>query len=313
MQDTVMSTRKMIMVGGKGGVGKTTCAAAIAVEFASSGRNTLIITSDMTPSLSDIFETPIGDIIKNIDKNLSAVEISQQSVMTRWKSKFGPDFYDILSRLIDVEGFDSQSQHELMDYIGSAPSLREETLLDIIIELAESGGYDRVVWDTAPAGETLNLLNMPRHIKSHIRAGARVYESLDKIRSHVTGKKTISEIMDKWILASEIITKYIKANAAFILVATPEFLVVRQVDRIIKNLLDYQIGIDGIIINRVIKQADSVTLQTLSDVQQSHIKELAEMAKGLPVAAIPLSLKEIRGIKALSEVGKIIASTQGLL
>lgn len=66
-------TRKPIMLfGGKGGVGKTTCSAAVAAFSASLGRNTMVITSDMSPSLSDIFETPVGDRVTRVDNNLWA-------------------------------------------------------------------------------------------------------------------------------------------------------------------------------------------------------------------------------------------------
>jgi arsenite-transporting ATPase len=64
----------------------------VAVQLASSGQKTIIITSDITPSLSDILEEEIGDTIRAVDKNLDAIEISQDAIMDRWKMKFGPIF-----------------------------------------------------------------------------------------------------------------------------------------------------------------------------------------------------------------------------
>ena len=294
----------MILFGGKGGVGKTTCSAAVAVQFAAHGQKTIIITSDMTPSLSDIFEEEIGDRIRAIDRNLDAVEISQDAIMQRWKKKFGPDFYDILSHLIDVEGLDSESRHQLLDYIGSAPSLREETMLDLIVEMAEKGAYDRIVWDTAPAGETLNLINMPAYIRKHLRAGARVFEGLDKIGKQIIGKRAIADIMDEWITISERISKFVHDKSAFVVVSTPEALVVNQVRRLIKTLSDYNVHIHGMIVNRVIENPDSESLKTMKRIQDGYLSELKCMAGGLPVAMLPLSLKEIKGKKALKETGE---------
>lgn len=293
----------MIMFGGKGGVGKTTCSAATALQLSCSGCNTLIITSDTTPSLSDIFEEEIGDNIRSIDERLDAVEISNEAILNRWKNKFGPDFSEILSHLIDVEGLDDESRHQLLDYIGSAPSLKEETMLYLIVELAETGKYDRIVWDTAPVGETLNLLNMPANIRKHLIAGSRVFEGLDKIGKRIIGKRSIAQIMDEWVTASERISRYIHMRSAFILVANPEALVVKQAQRVVGTLREYDITLHGIIINRAIKNPDSQTLKTLQGMQETYLADLIKLANGLPVAMLPFSLKEIKGKKALKEAG----------
>ncbi len=292
------------MFGGKGGVGKTTCSASAALQLSSSGRNTLIITSDTTPSLSDIFEEEIGDNIRSIEKHLDAVEISNEAILINWKKKFGPDFYEILSHLIDVEGLDNESRHQLLDYIGSAPSLKEETMLDLIVDLAETGKYDRIVWDTAPAGETLNLLNMPAYIRKHLSAGSRVFEGLDKIGKKIIGKRSIAQIMDEWITASERISRYIHMRSAFILVANPEALVVKQARRVVETLRGYHITLHGMIINRVIKNHESRSLRTLQGMQETYLTDLIKLANGLPVAMLPFSLKEIKGKKALKEAGE---------
>lgn len=301
-----MSDCSVILFGGKGGVGKTTCTAAAAVELASRGHKTLIITSDMTPSLSDVFEEPIGDRVRSIDENLSAVEISQDAVVDRWKRRFGPDFQDILSHLVDVEALDAESRHQLLDYIGSAPSLREETMLDLITDMVESGGYGRVVWDTAPAGETLNLLSMPSFIRKHLRAGARVFQGLDMIGKQFTGGRSVAGIMGEWIAASERISRFLLQRASFVVVANPESLVVSQARRIFQTLRDYRVRVHGMVINRVVEQTDSPFLKTMQSAQDKHLPELLQMAEGLPVARIPLSLVEIKGMKALKEIGEVI-------
>jgi len=296
-----------MLFGGKGGVGKTTCSAAMASWFASHGQKSIIITSDMTPSLSDIFEEPIGDCVRNIDENLFAVEIGQETIVSRWKERFSHDFYDILSQLIDIKSLDADSQHQLIDYIGSAPSLREETMLDFIVDIVDTGKYDRVVWDTAPAGETLNLLDMPRLIKKHLRAGARVFEGLDKIGKQIIGKRSISETMDEWVKLSERISRFIHDKTTFIIVANPEALVVNHARRIIKSIEDYQVDLYGIVINRIIEHADSYSTRTMQELQGKYAAELQRMAGGLPVAFLPLSLREIKGRKALRETGAVLA------
>jgi arsenite-transporting ATPase len=301
---------RVLLIGGKGGVGKTTCSAAIAARFAATGRRTLIITSDATPSLSDIFRREIGDRITAVGADIDAYEISQHAIMAWWKSRFGRDFSDILDNLIDVESLDKASQHELLDYIGSAPSLREETMLDMIRDLAANRGYDRIVWDTAPAGETLNLLDMPRIIKNHLRAGAKVFEGLERLGKQLIGKRSIAAIMDEWGRVSDELSRFIHDHSAFIIVANPEALVVNQTYRIFAALADYRIPVRGLIINRVIEQSDSASLDAARVTQTPYIEELKTLAAGRPMITLPLSFTEIRGIKCLQEIGEKL--TEGL-
>jgi arsenite-transporting ATPase len=307
-----MSDRSVILFGGKGGVGKTTCSAATAVQLASRGQKTLIITSDMTPSLSDVLEEPIGDCVRSLDANLFAVEVGADAVVNRWKKRFGRDFQDILSNLVDVEALDAESRHQLLDYIGSAPSLREETMLDLIVDLVETGGYERVVWDTAPAGETLNLLSMPTFIRKHLTAGAKVFQGLDMIGKQLMGRRSIAEIMDEWIAVSERLSRFLLERASFIVVANPEALVVSQARRLFQTLKDYRVHLHGMVINRIVEQADSPFLQAMKSTQDKYLQELMRMAEGMRVARLPLSLTEIKGRKALKEIGETMVRELGL-
>ncbi len=307
-----MSERSVILFGGKGGVGKTTCSAAAASVLASRGLKTLIITSDMTPSLSDVFEEPVGDCVRKIGDNLFAVELGQDAIVGRWKKRFGRDFQDILSHIVDVEALDAESRTQLLDYIGSAPSLREETLLDLIVDMIETGGYERIVWDTAPAGETLNLLSMPAFIRKHLSAGAKVFQGLDMIGKQITGKRSIAEIMDGWIAVSERLSRFLLQRASFVVVANPESLVVSQARRLLHTLREHQIDVHGMVINRVVEQADSPFLRTMRDNQEKYLPELLRLAEGMPVARLPLSLREIKGKKALEEIGEVLVRELGL-
>jgi arsenite/tail-anchored protein-transporting ATPase len=302
----------LLLIGGKGGVGKTTCSAAIASQYAAVGYRTLLITSDMSPSLSDIFEQRIGDTITSLGSNLNAYEISQEAIAAHWKKRFGKDFYDILTVLIDIEGLENESRHQLMDYIGSAPSLREETMLDIIVQVADEEGYERIVWDTAPAGETLNLLGMPKTIKKHLRAGTKVFEGLDKIGKNIVGKRPIAGIMDEWVLVSEKISRFLHERSAFLVVANPESLVVNQARRLLHTLADYDFRVHGLVINKVIEETDSASLAAMKTRQKQYVYELRNMAGGRPVAVLPVSFKEIKGTTGLRAVGERLVADLSL-
>ena len=294
---------KLLLFGGKGGVGKTTCSAAVAVRFASEGVRTLHITSDMAPSLGDIYDCEIGDKVTSITSGLDAVEISPDSIARTWKEKFGPDFAEILSHMLDMDGMEQEGDLDLLDYIGTAPSLREETLLDMIVEMSADGLYEKIIWDTAPAGETLNLLYMPRLMRKHLRAGAKIYEAVDRLAGVVARKRSLAGIMDEWIVRSEGIAKFLVDSTKFFLVANPEDLVVKQTERTMTSLDGTGFAVNGIIINRIAVSGGSRYLKKLEDKQAPYLEKLHELANGVPLGKVYLTLEEIRGLDPLREIG----------
>jgi arsenite-transporting ATPase len=303
---------KLLLFGGKGGVGKTTCSAAVAVKYASEGIRTLHITSDMAPSLGDIYECDIGDDLTAITTNLDAVEISPESIARTWKEKFGPDFAEILSHLLDMDSMEQDGDLDLLDYIGSAPSLREETLLDMIVDMATEEQYQRIVWDTAPAGETLNLLHMPRLMRRHLRAGAKLYETVDRLAGVVSGKRSLADIMKEWVIRSEGIARFLQGNTLFFVVANPEAMVVKQAERILSTLVSSGFFVHGIIINRIAESDGSEFLNRMVKGQEPYIRQLMALSNGLAVGRVPLTLDEIRGLEPLKAIGDSLFEELGL-
>ena len=304
---------KLILFSGKGGVGKTTCSASIAVKLASEGIRTLHITSDMAPSLADIYEMDIGDRVTSVAENLDAVEFSQESIARTWKEKFGPDFNAILSQFLDTDGMEQNGNLDLLDYIGTAPSLREETLLDMIVEMAAAGEYQRIIWDTAPTGETLNLLHMPKLMKKHLKAGARLYEAMDRLAGVVSGRRSLAGIMEEWVVRSEGIARFLQENTMFIVVANPEALVVRQAERTLTALMDAGFSVHGLIINRIAVSDGSAFLQRAQENQEPYIRRLLLLGGGLAVGRVNLTLEEIRGVGPLLSIGDGLSQELGLV
>ena len=304
---------KLILFSGKGGVGKTTCSASIAVKLASEGIRTLHITSDMAPSLGDIYEMDIGDRVTSVTENLDAVEFSQESIARTWKEKFGPDFTAILSQFLDTDGMEQNGDPDLLDYLGTAPSLREETLLDMIVEMAAAGEYQRIIWDTAPTGETLNLLHMPKLMKKHLKAGARLYEAMDRLAGVVAGRRSLAGIMEEWVVRSEGIARFLQENTMFFVVANPEALVVRQAERTLTALMDAGFSVHGLIINRIAVSDGSEFLQRAQENQEPYIRRLLLLGGGLAVGRVNLTLEEIRGLEPLRAIGDSLTRELGLL
>ncbi len=303
--------KRLIMIGGKGGVGKTTCASAIALHFSLQGKKTLIISSDPTPSLSDIFEMEIGDqetSINHVD-NLYGIEVSSEVVLKKWKERFGPEIYEIVSSFTSVD-------YDFVDYIGGAPGIEEEYMLNYILELVESGQYDLVVWDTAPAGHTLRLLHLPQIFLKHLEAATKfymnLYSYLEKLKETVKlkkSKRSLLEIISGWEDLAEKVVNFIRdpQKSEFIIVTIPEALGVKQTERIIKDFDEYQLKVNHLIVNYVIQEVDCEFHKMRSEMQQNYIKILKDQySQRIKLIEIPLFPHEIKGVEKIKRISEIL-------
>lgn len=308
-------SKRLIMIGGKGGVGKSTCASAIALHFSNQGKKTLIISSDPTPSLSDIFEMKIGDQETPIYtvENLYGIEISSEVVLKKWKERFGPEIYEVVSSFASVD-------YDFVDYIGGAPGIEEEYMLNYILELVESGQYELVVWDTAPAGHTLRLLHLPQIFLRHLEAATKFYMNLysyfEKLKESVKlkrSKRTLLEIISGWENLAEKVVSFIRDSqkSEFIIVTIPEALGVKQTERIVKDFDEYQLKVNHLIVNYVIKEADCDFHRIRKEMQQHYIQLLRELyAHRIQLIELPLMPHEIKGIERIHKISEILFDTK---
>jgi arsenite-transporting ATPase len=299
------------MIGGKGGVGKTTCASAIALHFSLQGKKTLIISSDPTPSLSDIFEMEIGDQETPIQnaKALYGIEISSEGVLKKWKDRFGPEIYEVVSSFTSLD-------YDFVDYIGGAPGIEEEYMLNYILELVESAQYDLVVWDTAPAGHTLRLLHLPQIFLKHLEAATKFYMNLysyfEKLKDNVKlkkGKRSLLEIINGWQDLAEKVVNFIRdpEKSDFIIVTIPEALGVRQTERIIKDFDEYQLKVNHLIINYVIQEADCNFHKIRKEMQQNYIQILEKQySSRIGLIELPLMPQEVKGVERIKRISEIL-------
>lgn len=295
--------KRVLMFGGKGGVGKTTCSATTALHYASLGRRTLIISSDLTPSLSDMFEMEVGPTekpVKGVD-NLYALEIGPEEVMKRWKEKFGPEIYEAACSLIDME------YDEVIDYVGMAPGIQEEFMLDYVLERIKDGSYDLIVWDTAPAGDTLRLLELPHKFIAHLRIAPKVY--LQVKDAFKLKKVPFLNIIEGWKALAEEVTDFMRdpQNTEFILVTIPEGLGVYQARRLVKEFEGFGLQIRYILVNNVIKNPDSDFYSQRMEMQRKYIDMLSnDHGDRMHLIEVPLFPHEIKGVESLRELEAVL-------
>jgi arsenite-transporting ATPase len=299
---------RLIMIGGKGGVGKTTCASAIAAKIAAEGKKVLIVSSDPTPSLSDIFEVTIGSKeIKIVDPyELYGLEISSEVVLKKWKERFGSEIYDVVSSFAKVD-------YDFVDYIGTAPGIEEEYMLSFIVDLVEGGKYDAVVWDTAPAGHTLRLLHLPHLFLKHLEAATKFYMNMYSYLERLKGmtglkgsKRTLLAVIKSWEELSQKIIEFVRDNSAtkYVIVTIPEALGVKLTGRMIEEFEKNGLEANDIVINHVVKDGDCQFHRERKEMQRHYIDSLKGRYKDINMTILYLSSREVKGMNRIMEVAE---------
>ena len=303
---------KLVMVGGKGGVGKTTCASAIALKLAMDGKRVLVISSDPTPSLSDIFEVPIGsEEVKITEKYaLYGLEIASDVVLAKWKERFGDEIYEVISTFANID-------YDFVDYVGTAPGIEEEYMLSFIIELVESDKYDIVVWDTAPAGHTLRLLRLPHLFLKHMEAATKFYMNmygyLEKLKDAVrlkASKRSLLEIIGNWEALSERIVDFIRNEklTKYLIVTIPEALGVKLTERVIAEFKENMLKVENIVVNYVVKDADCEFHKTRKAMQKHYLDFLENTYKDTNLVILNLTPQEVKGLESIAVISRALFS-----
>ena len=294
-----MMDRMVIMVGGKGGTGKTTCSSAIAMEFARRGKRTLLLSTDPTPSLADIFLVKRSPGRKlSVVPHLEILEMSQGQLVEMWDKKFGREVYEVFSALVDI------SYEEFVEFISSVlPGLAEEFLVDQIREMASVGTYEKIIWDTAPMGQTLSLLRTPSLLREHLRPAPRIYS---RLRLGERSKRSILATISKWAELSEMDLHFLRTQVEIVLVAIPEALAVEQLGGILGELYRHQLLVSALIVNQVISEVDSPFLGERARQQRLHLERMFRDFPQLEMRLIPLFSQEIRGQEGLDQVRRAL-------
>jgi arsenite/tail-anchored protein-transporting ATPase len=295
----VSSATRVEVFLGKGGVGKTTCSAATALQLADDGQSSLVISTDPTPSLSHIFEIEGAHREREVRPGLFLTELGLDDVRNMWNEAFGRDVYGVFSSFVDID-YDT-----FVRFMTSVlPGLNEEFMVDYIRRLGLEARFRHVVWDTAPLGQTLALLGMPSMLAEHLRTAPRIYSHL---RTTGDRKESVIEILTRWRdLAAECM-EFLRREVVFSMVTIPEALALRQLDGVVDELRRYDLKISRLIINNVVKVADSPFLAQKRQQQQAHLEQLRERHGGVPMVEIPLFPQEVRGVERLRAVGRLLS------
>lgn len=300
---------QFVLFGGKGGVGKTSCAAAASIYAAQLGKETLIVSTDPAHSLGDVFDQKLtgeATSIEGID-GLYALEIDPNLALQEFRAAVD-----------DSEASESLLQlgmgGDLFDM--TPPGIDEAIAFNKVLEFLETPQYDVLILDTAPTGHTLRLLSLPEVMDSWLfriitlrqrmsnlftrfkqlfgRGGDRdrTLESLEEMkakieraRSHLTNPK----------------------ESEFVIVMIPEKMSIYESERLLRSLFAVEVPSEHIIVNMIYpEQPDCSFCRSRREMQDENLKIIKEYYDDFQLAHVPLFESEIRGLAKLQDLSRIL-------
>ena len=322
--------RRILFVGGKGGVGKTTTASALALMAAESGRKVLIVSTDPAHSLGDIFGVRIGNREVALAQGLWGLEIDPdaeaehhiRTVKASLKRLVAPKMYGEIDRQLDLA----------QDAPGTVEAAVLERMADLMADATSR--FDLVIFDTAPTGHTIRLLSLPevmaawsdgmlkhqdrsRRLGQVLKMFGRVQSKEDEFGMIGGGKDEeedarstqINEILltrrRKFHRARELLTD--AGTTAFLLVINAERLPILESKKALEVLTRFKVPVAAMIVNRLLPDdADGDFLRERRLQEREYRDEIDREFAALPRVYVPLLPHDVHGIDTLRHIGHLL-------
>lgn len=304
--------RRIVFFGGKGGVGKTTLAAATALESAARGTPTLLVSTDPAHSTSDILGRELGPAPAAVVRGLWALEIDP--------AEAAEDYIDdVKGRLADATPPRLMAEVERqIDVARVSPGAEEAALFERFARLLEEDErFERIIFDTAPTGQTLRLLSLPELLSAWIGglvARRRRVSSLGRMWRNVAGAAAGSEtdaadgVLEALESRQALFHRARKLltdpdTTAFVFVIVPDRLPILETHRAMSTLSEYGIPVGGLFVNRVLPDASQdVFLQRRKERETAHLAEIERRFGDWPIAYVPLLDSDPVGVESLRDL-----------
>jgi arsenite/tail-anchored protein-transporting ATPase len=300
---------RILLYTGKGGVGKTSVAAATALRCADLGYRTVVVSTDAAHSLADSFDTHIGNEPIEIAPRLKGQEID---VLHQMEQYWGT-VQTWLSTVLTWRGIDEL----IADEASILPGMDELASLLQIVNLHDSGDYDVIIVDCAPTGETLRFLSLPEVAKwylSHVfpfqRQTVRLAGPLIKSITDlpIPDDKVFDAIKDLILQLDRMHQLLAEPDRSSVrLVLNPEKMVIKEAQRTFTYLNLYGYSTDLIVSNRIIPASvDDHYFAAWKDAQTRYGGLVEEAFAPVPIMKVPLMDQEVVGVEMLRKMGNAI-------
>lgn len=304
--------KRILFFGGKGGVGKTTCASAMALAAAKEGKRVLLVSTDPAHSTSDIFEKPFDRDEREVYPGLTGIELDASLEARRYVDKAKAEIARMFSHAVAKE---AERQIELAS---AMPGVEEVALFDRMSDLIidRFDAYDLLVFDTAPTGHTLRLLRMPELVSSWIAALSRRRRALLSLNQDIDRVRRTPEAIDPEedpILRTldqrrekleQVSARLMQHNfTGFVLVVVPERLPIEETARAAEILRESNVNVCGVVVNRVLPDdLEGGFYQARWKQEQVYVDEIKRRFSAYPLTWIPQFETDVYGLESLERV-----------
>ncbi|MFC6955342.1 ArsA family ATPase [Halorubellus litoreus] len=292
--------QQYVFYGGKGGVGKTTAAAATALAAADRGERTLVVSTDPAHSLADAYGLEPGTGRRQITDGLWMIEVGPEAGERTYRTVLESVADELRSAGIRLD----DEEIERLFAAGIAPGSDELAALECIAGTLDED-FDRVVVDTAPTGHTLRLLDLPDVLRETLAATSslrgQVRRLVDGARSAVFGpayyafgrggddadEESLSALADRMAAVRDLVRA--PDRAEFRVVTTPEPMAVAETRRFVEELARDDVPVETVVVNRVLRDvdADCERCRTRAVQHAEQLRALREAFPGRAVVELP--------------------------
>lgn len=277
--------RKNIFYSGKGGVGKTSMACITAVHTAKKGFKTLLMTTDPAAHIGNVLDKPVTDKITKIDglENLYAVKIDQKKATEAYKNQI----------LDDARGKFDENTVKAMEEELNSPCTEEMAAFQKFIEYASSDDFEVIVFDTAPTGHTLRLLELPMDWSKQIQLKAGLSAGISEADKEQ--KEKFDKVME--MMKDE-------EETTFSFVMYPEKTPIIEAYRASEELKTVGIKTRMVVANMIIPEEQAVTsfFKNRRNMQLKYLEEIKERFNEAAVLVVPMYESQIKGLEMLERI-----------
>jgi len=308
-------SRRYIMFGGKGGLGKTTLSATCAYWLARQGKRVLLFSVDPQASLSDIFQKDIfGKGAVPIVENLWAQEIDADRRIQEYQD-------EIRKKILDMYGFERVPE-EIDSYIASAsaePAMEESAIFDAVVDIIVKGDYDYYIYDLVPLGHALYYLSMAKVYDEWINKITRLRQDMgqyDQVAATLRRQEKVEEdkileeleyIKGRINTSSQILTD--RQRTAFFFVLVPEEMIIMDTRKAAELFARFDVPISGYVVNRVLppelRQGNIPPyLRNRITMQEKYLSEIRHDLGNQILAYVPEMERDVTGLPMIERLAE---------
>lgn len=296
--------KKVLFFGGKGGVGKTTCASAMALAASRIGKQVLLVSTDPAHSTGDIFERRIGPEPVQIAARLHALEIDATTEAARYVEGVKAHIAELFGYKILKEA------NRQIDLAASMPGAEEVALFDRMGALirGEDERFDLVIFDTAPTGHTLRLIRMPELMEAWIRALSRSRRAMLGVEQDDRTDPIMVTLAGRLERLRELRARLMSGRTtAFVLVLIPERLPIEETSRALAQLEEAAVRVGGLIVNRVLpKTTADPYLAARVEQEAVYLSDIEARFAAQPRVYLPQFEHDVYGMATLERLSGLL-------